>query len=71
VRLQGGTRLLDKQRKLSYTWLDRPLRVAPSNIQLSDEVEQNIVICQWWADQLFYDAEGMIYKNHVNPNYGR
>ena len=26
--------------------------------QLLDEVEQNIVICQWRADQLFADAEG-------------
>ncbi len=28
------------------------------NYQLLDEVEQNIVICQWRADQLFADAEG-------------
>jgi len=28
------------------------------NKQLLDEVEQNIVICQWRADQLFADAEG-------------
>ena len=27
-------------------------------IQLLDETEQNIVICQWRADQLFADAEG-------------
>ena len=27
-------------------------------IQLLDETEQNIVIYQWWADQLFADAEG-------------
>jgi len=26
--------------------------------QLLDEAEQNIVICQWRADQLFADAEG-------------
>ena len=26
--------------------------------QLLDEVEQNIVICQWREDQLFADAEG-------------
>ena len=26
--------------------------------QLLDEVEQNIVICRWRADQLFADAEG-------------
>ena len=26
--------------------------------QLLDEVEQNIVICLWRADQLFADAEG-------------
>ena len=29
-----------------------------NNEQLLDEVEQNIVICQWPADQLFADAEG-------------
>jgi len=29
-----------------------------NNKQLLDEVEQNIVICQWRADQLFADAEG-------------
>ena len=29
-----------------------------NNWQLLDEVEQNIVICQWWADQLFAKAEG-------------
>ena len=23
-----------------------------------DEIEQNIVICQWWAVQLFAEAEG-------------
>ena len=28
------------------------------NIQLLDEAEQNIVIYQWRADQLFTDAEG-------------
>jgi len=27
------------------------------NKQLLDEVEQNIVICQWRADQLFADAK--------------
>ena len=26
--------------------------------QLLDEVEQDIVICQWRADQLFAEAEG-------------
>jgi hypothetical protein len=26
--------------------------------QLLDEVEQNTVICQWRADQLFADAKG-------------
>jgi len=29
-----------------------------ANKQLLHEVEQNIVICQWRADQLFADAEG-------------
>ena len=28
------------------------------NIQLLDETEQNMVIYQWRADQLFADAEG-------------
>jgi len=34
------------------------LNIASDNKQLLDEVEQNIVICQWRADQLFADAEG-------------
>ncbi len=29
-----------------------------NNYQLLDEVEQNITICRWRADQLFADAEG-------------
>ena len=29
-----------------------------NNYQLLDQVEQNIVICRWRADQLFADAEG-------------
>ena len=29
-----------------------------NNIQFLDEAEQNIVIYQWRADQLFADAEG-------------
>ena len=32
--------------------------VKDYNIQLLDEAEQNIVIYQWRADQLFADAEG-------------
>jgi hypothetical protein len=32
----------------------RPL--IKNNYQLLDEVEQNIVICRWRADQLFADA---------------
>jgi len=32
--------------------------LVANNKQLLDEVEQNIVICQWRADQLFADAEG-------------
>ena len=32
---------------------------AASNIQLLDEVEQNIVIYLWRADQLFADAKGI------------
>ena len=34
------------------------LRIRAHNYQLLDEVEQNIVICQWRADQLFAEAEG-------------
>ena len=35
------------------------LLLVRSNYQLLDEeVEQNIVICRWRADQLFADAEG-------------
>jgi len=38
---------------------ERLLLPLPAHIkQLLDEVEQNIVICQWRADQLFADAEG-------------
>ena len=33
-------------------------RLRPNNNQLLDEVEQNIVICRWRADELFADAEG-------------
>ena len=33
-------------------------KVMANNIQLLDETEQNIVIYQWRADQLFADAEG-------------
>jgi len=33
-------------------------KTESNNKQLLDEVEQNIVICQWRADQLFADAEG-------------
>ena len=32
--------------------------IAFNYIQLLDETEQNIVIYQWRADQLFADAEG-------------
>ena len=34
------------------------LMISENNIQLLDEAEQNIVIYQWRADQLFADAEG-------------
>ena len=38
----------------------------PNNIQLLEETEQNIVIYQWQADQLFADAEGrvQIFASH-------
>jgi hypothetical protein len=36
----------------------RAIKTASYNDQLLDEVEQNIVICRWRADQLFADAEG-------------
>ena len=32
--------------------------INDNNIRLLDEAEQNIVIYQWRADQLFADAEG-------------
>ncbi len=32
--------------------------ISTNNYQLLDEVEQNITICRWRADQLFADAEG-------------
>ena len=35
-----------------------PTKKCYNNIQLLDETEQNIVIYQWRADQLFADAEG-------------
>ena len=31
---------------------------AQNNSELLDEVEQNIVICLWQADQLFAEAKG-------------
>ena len=40
-----------------YVYLSYIL-VVYNNIQLLDETEQNIVIYQWRADQLFADAEG-------------
>jgi hypothetical protein len=41
-----------------------------NNIQLLDEAEQNIVIYQSRADQLFADAEGrgIIAPNNVNAH---
>ena len=40
-------------------WLTRGYRgYKHNNKQLLDEVEQNIVICLWRADQLFAEAEG-------------
>ena len=35
-----------------------------NNKQLLDEVEQNIVICLWRADQLFADAEAKAEANN-------
>ena len=32
-------------------------------IQLLDEVEQNIVICQWRADQSFADAKELLLSS--------
>jgi hypothetical protein len=34
-----------------------------------DEVEQNIVICQWWADQLHVFAKGKIDKNYLKSRW--
>ena len=39
--------------------------------QLLDEVEQNIVICQWRADQLFAEAEAQprpIIANYLHDH---
>ena len=38
--------------------LQRTIVKYINNIQLLDQTEQNIVIYQWRADQLFADAEG-------------
>ena len=37
---------------------DSQENTVQNNEQLLDEVEQNIVICQWRADGLFAEAEG-------------
>jgi len=48
--------LRDRVRDIFYSLAHLALQ---QNIkQLLDEVEQNIVICQWRADQLFADTEG-------------
>ena len=52
--------------QISRAGLSHPARVLTNQIacftvvilQLLDEAEQNIVIYQWRADQLFADAEG-------------
>ena len=31
--------------------------IQHKNYQLMSDVKQNIVICQWWADKLFAEAE--------------
>ena len=49
--LQGNLNVLFYQ-------CNNPDSVVKNNIQLLDEAEQNIVIYQWRADQLFADAEG-------------
>ncbi len=43
--------------KCLHAW-ENLIRSNTDNYQLLDEVEQNIVICRWRADQLFADAEG-------------
>ena len=40
-----------------FKFMIRPRQIT-NNYQLLDEVEQNITICRWQADQLFADAEG-------------
>ena len=40
---------------LLHTWT---FQLMKNNIQLLDETEQNIVIYQWRADQLFADVAG-------------
>jgi len=37
--------------------------------QLLDEVEQNIVICQWQADQLFAGAEPLSLDKLIHPKF--
>ena len=45
--------------KLLITYRARKLFYVHNTKQLLDEVEQNIVICQWRADQLFASAFGI------------
>jgi len=45
-----------------YAWVTVNLcsfQYEPDNKQLLDEVEQNIGICQWRADQLFASTFGI------------
>ena len=55
--------LTPRQKCGKFNVRSRPIRIREyttmnNNIQLLDETEQNIVIYQWRADQLFADAEG-------------
>ncbi len=48
-----------RQGKLAFSSLPCDgAKLCMNNYQLLDEVEQNITICRWRADQLFADAEG-------------
>lgn len=38
--------------------------IEANNLQLSVEVEQSIVICQWQADHLFAEAENTLFRRY-------
>ena len=46
------------QRRFLGQCVAKSIKFRKCIYQLLDEVEQNIVICRWRADQLLADAEG-------------